>query len=346
MKNFLKIKKFSFIASDSGAVAALSALMLTVFLGFTALVFDIGRLALVKGELQRAADAGALAGARAFVPYTTIGGVMDDTASASNNINKTKAAAVARTTVLANKVAGSDLTDCLVEANFWNLTTKTWSVNTNSLTEQDLPAVRVSITKAEGQNSGPVRFAFGSIIGKESSDLTVTAMAVLPGAPGSVAPGGAFPFAVPKEAVMQDNKVLPNLWNNNYTNPGHFTSFKTVSNAASYLSELMKTASKESLAIGDNIWISQGNMTSLFGPNDLGAFIGKTVLIPVVDKVDAGDWSKIVGFIAFSITKIKKQGNDIYIEGRFIKNHVAPGTATSQIAPFLGTWASSAKLIQ
>jgi len=37
-----------------------------VFLGFAALALDVGRMVSVRGELQKAADAGSLAGARAL----------------------------------------------------------------------------------------------------------------------------------------------------------------------------------------------------------------------------------------------------------------------------------------
>lgn len=46
-----------------GAVLVVVALLLLVLLGFAALAVDIGHLAVVKNELQNAADAGALAGA-------------------------------------------------------------------------------------------------------------------------------------------------------------------------------------------------------------------------------------------------------------------------------------------
>ena len=44
------------------AVAATTVMCITTFLGFSALAIDLGMLYNVKGELQRAADAGAMAG--------------------------------------------------------------------------------------------------------------------------------------------------------------------------------------------------------------------------------------------------------------------------------------------
>ncbi len=50
-------------SNNRGAVLILVAVLLTVFIGISALAIDIGHLILVGNELQNAADAGALAGA-------------------------------------------------------------------------------------------------------------------------------------------------------------------------------------------------------------------------------------------------------------------------------------------
>ena len=53
-----------------GAVAPLAALLLAFLVGMLAFALDVGYMAVVKGELQNAADAAALAGAaRVQVPY-------------------------------------------------------------------------------------------------------------------------------------------------------------------------------------------------------------------------------------------------------------------------------------
>lgn len=50
--------------NQSGAIVVITAIMLTTLLGFVALSTDTGHLVVTKNELQNAADAGALAGAR------------------------------------------------------------------------------------------------------------------------------------------------------------------------------------------------------------------------------------------------------------------------------------------
>ncbi|MHC4675237.1 MAG: pilus assembly protein TadG-related protein, partial [Planctomycetota bacterium] len=54
-----------------GAVAVLVAVLITVLLGFAALVIDGGRLYIARTELQRTADAGALAAGLSLMPDST-----------------------------------------------------------------------------------------------------------------------------------------------------------------------------------------------------------------------------------------------------------------------------------
>jgi hypothetical protein len=58
----------AFGRKDSGSVAIITGILMVVLLGFLALVVDIGHLAVVRNEVQNAADAAALAGARALLP--------------------------------------------------------------------------------------------------------------------------------------------------------------------------------------------------------------------------------------------------------------------------------------
>jgi Flp pilus assembly protein TadG len=53
---------------ESGSVAVITAVCLVFLIGFVALVVDVGHLYSVRNELQNAADAAALAGARALFP--------------------------------------------------------------------------------------------------------------------------------------------------------------------------------------------------------------------------------------------------------------------------------------
>ena len=54
------------MADESGALALVMALALVAFLGMAALAVDYGYMCVVQGELEKAAEAGALAGANAL----------------------------------------------------------------------------------------------------------------------------------------------------------------------------------------------------------------------------------------------------------------------------------------
>lgn len=97
-------------SKQGGAVMLMVAFSLLVFFGFAALVFDLGRLYIVKSQLQNAADAGALRGARDL-----------DGTSAGMSAATTSARQGARTNefmLVANPLADADITVQFASAPF------------------------------------------------------------------------------------------------------------------------------------------------------------------------------------------------------------------------------------
>ena len=70
MPNKRAKKKLTLALDESGAAAIIVAIVFTALCGFVGLAVDIGHMVMVKAELQRTADAGALAGVTGLVPYT------------------------------------------------------------------------------------------------------------------------------------------------------------------------------------------------------------------------------------------------------------------------------------
>jgi hypothetical protein len=66
-------KMLNLALDESGAAAIIVAIVLIALSGFVALAFDISHMVMVKAELQRTADAGALAGAAGLAPYNNPG---------------------------------------------------------------------------------------------------------------------------------------------------------------------------------------------------------------------------------------------------------------------------------
>jgi hypothetical protein len=68
MGNSKAKKKCALIFDESGTVSVVAAIIFTTLCGFGGLALDLGHYYKVKAELQRTADAGALAGVTGFIP--------------------------------------------------------------------------------------------------------------------------------------------------------------------------------------------------------------------------------------------------------------------------------------
>jgi Putative Flp pilus-assembly TadE/G-like len=180
---------------QSGAVALMAALGLAIVLVMAALAIDIGHLVTAKAELQSAADAGALAGARGLVPYNT--------AAPPPQPNWALGQSRASQAVRVNQIDGVPLTDCQAQPGYWNLALKTLQSTGIVPTSNDVPAIKVTLAKAAGANGGPVRMMFAPILGRSFCELRAQALAFI-SAPSGIPPhGGLFPLATPKALVDQ-----------------------------------------------------------------------------------------------------------------------------------------------
>lgn len=186
---------------ETGAVAVLTALCLGVFIMLLALVLDIGHIMSVRSELQNAADASALAGARAL-PQTLPPGVRlmpssssipncsGATAAASNLINSTDAQNIA--------IAAVD-----IELGHWGWPGETILSPNFRLNEfvplstcsANVNAIRVTARKDPSINQ-PVTTWFARILGIETVDVTSRQAIAAQGYANQVLPGRVFPVAI------------------------------------------------------------------------------------------------------------------------------------------------------
>jgi Flp pilus assembly protein TadG len=321
-----------FMADRSGALSTTVALVMVVFLAMAALVIDYGHMAWVQSELKAAADAGALAGAKSLVPYVGTPAT-PDWISGQNKATQT---------VLLNRADTEPLTDAQVEYGFWSMTAKTLQSPGIAPTNSHLPAIRVTIAKAAGQNNGPIRMFFASIFGVNTWDLCAQAVAVVSG-PYSVPPGGAFPLAMPKDLLDQyqwDRDPPQTVQVGGFITDGQWTSFFIGANDVPTIRDLMDSGNPSNLAVGDNIWIEPGIKTTLY--DEAATKIGQTVTVPVVSThFDTHAYTPILGFASFVIDVVQG-GDDKYIQGHFIKNII---TDASSGGPVFGTFVPSAKLV-
>jgi hypothetical protein len=187
------------------AIITVSALLF-VFLGFGSLVFDIGYLHIVKGELQNAADAGALAATA--VLYDNFGENINPGANAVG-----EAAAKANNSQnLAVEVFDALSNNGDVQRGHWSFTTRTftpnpsltvvplWDVPTSELdTNTDfINAVRVR-TRRENI---PAYSILSKIYGHDSFQMHAEAVAYI-GFTGSLLPGEIDqPIAICLQSIM------------------------------------------------------------------------------------------------------------------------------------------------
>lgn len=334
-----------FFKNESGAVAVVSAIGMVVFLGCAALALDIGHMVSVKGELQKAADAGALAGARGL---TLI-------APAPNWANGTT---VGTATVQKNSVDGSLLTDCTVLPGYCDLS---WSPSQKATANlkatgivpgpNDIAAVKVTVSKSSGNNGGPLTMAFAKVLGISTASLSARAVAAMvPGLPTSSAPpGGAFPLATPISWVkkMWDPNAdsAPFRIGSDYHDPngGQWTSFLTDANNVPTIRDLIANGNPSEVNIGDKIWIEPGTKTTLY--SDVASRIGDTVLLPIVcDDFDTHAETRVLAFVPFKITDAQG-GSKKYVEGHFVPKYTAQGATGNANAPNFGAFGSNVKLI-
>ena len=155
---------------ERGAVALIVTVFLAVMFGFAALVIDLGVLFVVRGELQNAADAGALAGVVELV---------------NNGEDSAQTMAVA----FATEDGQFRLNRTAPEAD---------AVDVIVLGPETL---RVRISRSAGTEAGPVPTIFARIWGKETAEVRAVAVATLNHQVVGTGPGNLMPFGIHEDLL-------------------------------------------------------------------------------------------------------------------------------------------------
>ena len=172
-----------------GVVVVLVAVMGVVLLGMAAFAVDYGYLLKMRTDLQRAADASALAAVQTLVPSPT--GVQDLDGT------RTTARAYANMNLQAPGGAQSfNVTDGDIEIGRYD--PDTIYTNVTLLNDGIFDSVRVTLRR-DGVVNARVPLFFGRAIGIDDTQITVTATAVLQ-KPNVFRPGNdVLPFAIPRD---------------------------------------------------------------------------------------------------------------------------------------------------
>ena len=204
---------FTRIEADSarrrGVVALQVAVSSVVLLGFAALTIDMGRLYVARGDLQRSADAAALAGASVYTTDLMMavrqGLAADGAIGYVVDLAKTKASEYA----LVNRTLGEPTSidsDDLV-TGWINLGSGNDTIHTNPV-PKDYNAVGVYVKRTDGGTNGPVNLLFAPIFGKPIGETTALAVAVFDDRFSGFTLNGfgaaMLPFTVSEQAFEQD----------------------------------------------------------------------------------------------------------------------------------------------
>ncbi|WP_158271640.1 TadG family pilus assembly protein [Limnohabitans sp. 2KL-1] len=313
-------------AQQKGAVTLLVALTLPVLMGAAALAVDLAYLHVVRNELQNDADAAALAGARTLYK------------NATTSLDWEGATQQAQLAIGLNRAERQRLTDGQVQAGYWDTSQAVPGLQLLPMlpTGKDAPAVQVSVSKSEGQNLGPVRTFLAGIWGIFSRPVRATAVAGVT-SPGSVSPGGVFPFAM-SECMYQKywnsttspagpridpltGKVhvfkVGSLYHYEGCDSGEWSPLDFKVSGADAIDDMIQTGNLVTLAVGDDIWVQSGVKNSLFQDVQKCSAAGNKsceyVLVPVLSQVVSGSFSSIRGFACLHILRAVG-GSQKYIE--------------------------------
>lgn len=311
---------------DRGFLLIIVAGILLVMCLFAGLAVDVGRVFVVRGELQNAADASALAGA----------GSIASTGSASSPNWSDYTASI--DCLKRNKAYGELLRTGEVGYGWWNFASNTWATgspvsggviplqtvpgycsnNPNAVCTADAAcgagvcifqnvaaAVRTTITKSAGVNGGAVPTFFSRLLGVEEFQVgtTSTPSTAVAGAPSSV-PNGVFPWAITKDTadfwVSRPGvaATLTVLGSSSDPYRGHWTSFDR-SNDVEVVDNQIST-SKSTLRVGDTVHIVAGTKAYLFPLVKLDGDVLLAVVDPSMFAYNRD--ATIFGFIGFHIT--------------------------------------------
>lgn len=201
--------------NDRGVSAILIAILLVVFLGFAALALDISHIIVAQNELQNAADAGALAGARFL--YN------EDGQAVNANANQ-----IARDAAIANNAENISVEVNLPNDNtgdaqrgHWRFADKSFTPNASLLpvdlweaSTEELDANLNFINAVQvttRRETTPILALFAKIFGFDNFQLTANAVAYI-GFAGTLTPFDVDqPIAICRDSILLNGEYSCNI---------------------------------------------------------------------------------------------------------------------------------------
>jgi hypothetical protein len=345
------MKRFSQAVSPAmnqrGAIVIITAISLVVLVGFVALAIDVSELIVVRNQLQNAADAGALAGAR-FLYH-------DDGTGLSVNVGANQIAYDAATANKAIAVTGAIAADVNwpgtdVQRGHWSFglgslprgfypnevstdPVDLWNVSTEELDANQDFINAIKVVARRQQNPAPSFFA--RIFGYDDFQVAADAVAYI-GFAGTLQPQDVDqPMGICKQAIIDEN--------GNYTcntgrmidsgggtthNTGAWSNFSQPCETASVPSVrplVCAEGNPEMLNFGEGMGTVGGMQDTVYNdlrdcwldtpvPKDWRGYPIESwsLTLPVIDCPgnNPGPCSELVGAVTLNIIWIKQSGSD------------------------------------
>jgi Flp pilus assembly protein TadG len=314
----------TFGRNDSGAVAVYVAIALVVLIGAAALAMDIAHMVSVKRELTKAAEAGALSGARGFWPQNL-------STATSRDPDCTTATNVATTTATKNRVEGINLTtdEVTVEVGRWDYAAKVFTPG-SSVTAN---GVRVTTSRAN------VQTILAQVLGQGPRNMGASAVAIMDFV--CEVGKGCLPIAVNRDYIDPEKPpFFINFTPDTYDNAGWFSDPPDPA-SASTIKDYINNAACPPLYKGQLINLNNGNDTTCL--QDLQAKLDANggnwvVCLPVVDVDKFNQDTPITDFVSFKITQVIDTGNPKGVWGKVLciyefQNALPGGGKAGALAP-------------
>ena len=324
--------KCSWLADESGVAAVLFALLAALLLGLVALSVDVGHIGVVRTELQNAADACALAGARGFFPN-----IMPDPQPPPKpaDAQSTANAWIGRNP--ADNYVLSSLSDVQTGTYYYAFVNpdgttgkffSSWSWDTPSVYFGLFvgPSVTVTVRKEGTTNNGPIQNALAAVFGVPTSDAEARATAALSGVGGFLKDAPVLPIALNMD-LLKDG-VIVNFSPDN-ADVGGWTGMLGNANTAT-IKALIDAPLPGDVPSGSLINLLNGESCALFKEiidhynlknpanadnPEKGVYLPKDLnfFAPVVTKIKFNQDAQVVGGVGFQLVEIRDSNEDFIV---------------------------------
>jgi Flp pilus assembly protein TadG len=345
MHNNRRAKENLTLALDeSGATAIFIAVIFFVICGFVSLAVDLGNIVRVRAEVQRTADAAALAGAAGLLPYTNPG---------SNSTPYWVAGTTKAQTMISNAANKADnlqfgAAEGTVDYGYWLFNPPAGYVQTlpkarpTTASYAPVPAIKVTLSRN-------VSLYLAPLVGVTSpKTVSAQAIAILPEAYKTTGNTtiGVPPIAVAWDTVYnmvggtaqidvleQDIKPQSNKGIAGWINLNGGNSVPSVRIDTDMVADLT------GIATGSKVYLVPGTKATL--TDTITA--GQTIIVPVVQDVEQKVWVPIIEWAAFKVDSVGANS----MTGHFVTQWFDPTFRPTAYIPnvVIGVVAGTPKLV-